>query len=110
MFDPTTRDKLLDIHQSAANHAGILADSVHAAQAQGQEPSTTITRAFVRNAATAQISAAMLMCIDNGVDLTDIRTMLSLDAIVEAEKPQEMLDHLSAISHLDFEVPDDTDD
>lgn len=110
MFDPTTRDKLLSIHQDAANHAGILADRAHAAQEQGQEPSTTITQAFVRNAAMANITASMLMCIDNGIDLADIRTMLNLDAIVEAEKPQEMLDHLSAISHLDFEMPDDTDD
>ena len=106
--DKSTRDKIESIHVDSRNHAVLIKNAMAKGQQKAQdegteyEPSTNLVQALVRNVASAQITGAMLLCIDNNVPISDVRAMLNLDALVEAEAPQEMLDDLAAIQHLDF--------
>lgn len=99
-----TVKKIASIHADASNHASIVAQAIKASQDEGSQPSTAVQQAFVRNAATAQIAGAMLACIEAGISLSEIRTMVAIDEIIEAESPGDKLDDFLGIEHLDFEA------
>jgi len=101
-----TIKKIASIHDDSRNHAALVAGAITRAQEQGNEPSRSLQQAFVRNAATAQITAAMLACIDAGIDLAEVKAVLNLDAIIEAENPDDALSDFLGIEHLDFETPE----
>lgn len=112
------RRQLIEINHDAGHHASLIADNVarHQAQDESYEPSNTLNKSYVRNMALAQISAAMVACIDAGIDLSEIRGLINLDVLLAAsnlkdpEGMQRLQDDLSnieaAIAHLDFETPD----
>ena len=106
----STRDKIVSIHEDSRNHAAIVQNVINKHQTEGTEPSKGIIQSMVRHVATTNITAMMLLCIDNDVPLSDVRNMLNLDGLVEADDPQAMLDDLASIEHLDFSFdPNETD-
>lgn len=102
----STIKKIASIHDDSRNHAALVAGTIRKAQEQGTEPSTTLQQAFVRNAATAQITGAMLACIEAGIDLAEVKAVLNLDAIIEADDPDDALSDFLGIEHLDFDTPE----
>ncbi len=99
-----TIKKIASIHDDSRNHAALVAGAIAKAEQEGTEPSSGVQQAFVRNAATAQITGAMLACIEAGISLSEIRSIIGIDEIIEAERPDDRLSDFLGIEHLDFDA------
>lgn len=99
-----TIKKIKSIHDDSRHHAALVMQAIQKAHAEERDVNAGVQQAFIRNAASAQITGAMLACIEAGIPLSEIRSIIGLDEIIEAENPAHQLDDFLGIEHLDFDA------
>ncbi|MBW3084110.1 hypothetical protein KEM60_00293 [Austwickia sp. TVS 96-490-7B] len=106
-FDPDAVARLQAVVNDANQNAYDIARGIQRRLGEGTDPlshpdvSDALRQGFARNFAAVQMGQAILLCLQTGVPVRDVLTLLDLEALMDTEKSFD--DELTAF--LDGDTP-----